>query len=80
MILLDAAGAIQQEHVWRSRAIQNGQFRPIDLNQEIVDATANQRRHHVFDRADPCVAIWQPQHRGQTRIDDAVETRRNVHA
>ena len=77
-VLFDGPGAIQQEHQWRRRTIQDRWFRAVDFDQGVVDATAGERRHDVFNRADPRGSLRQ--NRGKTGVRHAIETRRNIQA
>ncbi len=56
-VLLDDAGAINQENQRSGRAIDDRQFRPVDLGEGIVDAAARQCGHQVLDRAEPQIRL-----------------------
>jgi hypothetical protein len=44
------AGALQQEHKGRGRAVQDGHFLGRDVHIQVVDAQAGAGRHQVLDR------------------------------
>ena len=76
--LFDGAGTIEQEHEWRGRSVEDRRFRPIDLDQDVVDRAAGERRHQMLDRANPGGRPIKPQHGGKPGIHHMIETRRNV--
>jgi hypothetical protein len=49
----DESGAVDQEDEGRGGAVEDRHFRPVQLDDRIVDAAAGQRSHHMLDRADP---------------------------
>ena len=71
-------GTIQQEHERRRGAVEDRRLRSIDLDHGIVDAAARKCRHHMFDGADPRIAVRE--HRGETGVNHAIEARRDVDA
>src|SRR6266852_1134633 len=51
-VLLDDAGAFEQEGEQRSAAVHHRHFRPVELDQRVVDLETGQRRHQMLDGRD----------------------------
>ena len=78
-VLLDDAGAVDQEHEIPRRAVQDGHLRSVDFEHGIVHAAPGKGRHDVFDRAHPRLGVaWQAEHGAQTGVEHVVESRRDV--
>ncbi len=79
--LLDAAGAVDQEHERRAAAVQHRHFRAVELDDRVVDAARRQRRHHVLDGADAALRlIGEGQHGAKPGVAHPVEPRRDLDA
>ncbi len=77
-VQFNRSGAIQQKYERRGGPVQNRNFRPVDLDQRVVDRQTGQGRHQMLDGADPGRrhgGIGQDS--AQVRIGDVVKVRRD---
>src|ERR1051325_2354312 len=74
--LLDDAGLLDEQHEWRCAAVHDWKLRSVEVDVEVVDAQAAERRHQVLDGVD--LGAIAHETRGKARLADKVRARRNV--